>query len=90
MSSISPDPITIRVEVPSPTVLMRAYFSSYYLWAAEHFAQLAADIENVSGRKPRFDIQHRALKQLHGRTASTAFPQLVFNRRKIAYNSLTR
>jgi hypothetical protein len=39
---------------------MRVYFSSYHLWAAEHFVRLAAEVEVVHAGKPRFDIGHRA------------------------------
>ena len=42
------------------SLMSRVYYSSYHLWAAKHFAQLALDIENRSGIKPRFDIQHPA------------------------------
>jgi hypothetical protein len=42
-------------------VLKRTYFSSHHLWAAEHYARLARDIEEAhTSSKPRFDIQHRA------------------------------
>lgn len=41
-------------------VLMRTYFSAYHLWAAEHFAGLARDIENAHTGKPVFNIKHRA------------------------------
>ena len=59
-AAIRPDPILVKAEVPSPTGMMRVYFSSYHLWAAEHFVKLASDIENSPGERPRFDIQHRA------------------------------
>ena len=42
------------------SLMNRVYYSSYHLWAAKHFTQLALDIENRPGTKPRFDIQHRA------------------------------
>jgi hypothetical protein len=42
------------------TVLMRPYFSSYHLWAARHFFVLSRNVENEEGRRPRFDIKHRA------------------------------
>ena len=41
-------------------VAMRVYFSSYHLWAAEHFARLAKEIENSHAGKPQFNIVHRA------------------------------
>jgi hypothetical protein len=39
---------------------MRPYFSSYHLWAAEHYAWLAKEIEDTHTGEPRFDITHRA------------------------------
>ncbi len=42
------------------TVTMRTYYSSYHLWAAKHFSVRAKTVENQEGRKPRFDIKHRA------------------------------
>lgn len=42
------------------TVRMRAYFSSYHLWAARHFSVLARTVENDEGKRPLFDIKHRA------------------------------
>ena len=43
------------------TVKKRAYFSSYHLWAAAHFAALVRRIEDEhDGRQSRFDIRHRA------------------------------
>ncbi len=42
-------------------VLMRAYFSSYHLWGARHFTQLAQDIENQhSGDTPTFNVKLQA------------------------------
>ena len=38
-------------------VQMRAYFSSYHLWAAQHFSQLAEAVEDQPG--PAFNIAHR-------------------------------
>lgn len=42
------------------TIIMRAYYSSYHLWAAKHLSELARSIENQEGERPRFDIKHRA------------------------------
>ena len=39
---------------------MRAYFSSYHLWAAEHFTRLAKEIEDAHTGSPEFNIAHRA------------------------------
>jgi hypothetical protein len=48
----------MAVVVGVASVQMRAYFSSYHLWAAEHFAWLAQEAESQPG--PVFKIQHRA------------------------------
>lgn len=40
---------------------MRAYFSSYHLWAAMDFASKSNVIESAHSGPPRFDIEHRAL-----------------------------
>ena len=48
-----------EVETALPiTVIMRAYFSSYPLWAARHFAVLASNAEQAEGTRPRFAIKH--------------------------------
>ncbi len=57
---ISAQSATVQTEAGTATWLMRVYYSSYHLWAAEHFTQLAADVENSPGVRPRFDIQYRA------------------------------
>jgi hypothetical protein len=41
-------------------VRMRAYFSSYHLWAAEHFTRFAKEIEDAHTGSPEFNITHRA------------------------------
>ena len=42
-------------------VKMRAYFSTYHLWAAMHFADECQAIENAHSGGSKFDIRHRAL-----------------------------
>ncbi len=42
------------------TVLMRAYYSSYHLWAARDFASKAGEIEKAHSGRSRFDLPHRA------------------------------
>jgi len=54
------------------TLMLRTYYSSYHLWAAEHFTALAAGIEALPGAVPRFDIQHRAY------VTSTIFSSVAF------------
>jgi hypothetical protein len=56
--NISPGIATASGSIP--TLMVRVYYSSYYLWSAKHFKQLATDIENSSNSPPHFDIQHRA------------------------------
>jgi len=46
-------------EVGTPTLAMRAYYSSYHLWAARHFTRLAREIEDRHEGQPVFDIAHR-------------------------------
>jgi hypothetical protein len=45
----------------TPRVLTRAYFSTYHLWAAQHFADECQVIEETHSGDPKFDIRHRAL-----------------------------
>jgi hypothetical protein len=59
-SSITSETSPQSVEFGTPTIMMRVYFSTYHLWAAEHFAKSAATLEAAPGRIPRFDIEHRA------------------------------
>jgi hypothetical protein len=51
---------TASLTCGTATFMVRVYYSSYHLWAATHFTQLAIAIENTSTSTPRFDIQHRA------------------------------
>ncbi|MGE5443122.1 MAG: hypothetical protein ACM3SR_00780 [Ignavibacteriales bacterium] len=46
-------------EVGTTTIKMRAYYSSYHLWAANHFVQLGVNIETAHSGKPIFIIEHR-------------------------------
>jgi hypothetical protein len=50
-----------EVDIALPiTLKMRAYYSSYHLWAARHLAELVKNIEAARVDRPRFDIKHRA------------------------------
>jgi hypothetical protein len=50
-----------EVDVALPiTIKMRAYYSSYHLWAARHFTALVKAIEAIQAGRPRFDVKHRA------------------------------
>ena len=53
--------IAIEEDIALPlTISMRAYFSSYHLWAARAFSVEAGKIEASLSEAPRFDIAHRA------------------------------
>lgn len=47
-------------QVGNVTISMRSYFSSAYLWSAEHHARLAQQIEDQHDGPPTFSIRHRA------------------------------
>ncbi len=40
------EPIPLAISLGSVSWSMRAYFSSYHLWAAKYFSELATEIEN--------------------------------------------
>jgi len=58
--TVQVQPLTVTVSVNPVTITMRAYYSSYHLWAAKHFCALAQTVENAPGEQTRFDIKHRA------------------------------
>jgi len=43
----------------SITISMRAYFSTYHLWAADHFSKMAGKIEDGHEGRPKFNLEHR-------------------------------
>lgn len=45
--------------VPSPTISLRAYFSTYFLWDALHQAEFAGQIEAHHAGQSRFSLEHR-------------------------------
>jgi hypothetical protein len=47
-------------QIHNAAVLQRTYSSKHHLWAAQHFARLARDIEDDHNDPPRFDPRHRA------------------------------
>lgn len=49
-----------RAAVGIAKVGMRAYFSTYHLWAARHFAKLAREFEISHSGRSRFDPMHRS------------------------------
>lgn len=59
-------------------VKMRAYFSTYHLWAAMHFADECQKIESVHSGQATFDVRHRALA-IAAITESGAFLEAVVN-----------
>lgn len=67
-----------KAEVGTPTVLMRVYYSSYHLWGAHHFAQLAGEIEDAHNGRSRFDIKHRVYVT-NSLLSSVAFLEAVIN-----------
>jgi len=64
----------------SAIVSTRAYFSSYYLWSAQHHARLAAEIEEAhpEGGGSLFSIRHRAYV-LGAITDAVAFVEAAIN-----------
>ena len=52
--------IVAAAAAPALKVVQRVYYSSYHLWAAQHFSDLAGAIETAHSGPPRFDIEHRA------------------------------
>lgn len=66
------------VNIPNPTVVMRSYFSSQYLWSAIHHAKLAESIEAGHAGASRFSIKHRAYV-LGAITDSVAFAEAAVN-----------
>ena len=50
----------IKSETYPASVIIRVYYSSYHLWAARHFAQLAKQIEDEHQGSPTFNVEHRA------------------------------
>lgn len=59
-------------------VLMRTYFSSYYLWAAKHFTRAAEEIEVAHSGPPKFDIEHRAYV-MNAILSAVAFVEAAIN-----------
>jgi hypothetical protein len=47
------------VQVGTPTLKMRVYYSTYHLWAANHFVRLTGNIETAHTGGPKFSIEHR-------------------------------
>ena len=60
------------------TISMRAYFSTYHLWAAKDFARQAKKVECEHRGKPKFDIRHRALV-INSILSSVAFAEAAIN-----------
>lgn len=66
------------MEVGTPSIQMRSYFSTYHLASAKHFGSLAKLIEdNLSGRLV-FDINHRSYV-IAAVLASVAFLEAAIN-----------
>lgn len=43
----------------SAVLSIRAYFSTYHLWAADHFSRLAGEIEDSHEGRSKFNLEHR-------------------------------
>ncbi|XHX78612.1 MAG: hypothetical protein RBJ76_01375 [Stenomitos frigidus ULC029] len=71
-------PNVLRMVAGSGTWQVRAYFSSSHLWAAKHFVQLAAELENSNGVGSGIDIQHRAYV-INAVLSSVAFLEAAIN-----------
>jgi hypothetical protein len=59
-------------------IRMRAYFSTYHLWGAMHFADESQTIEGAHSGESKFDIRHRALA-IAAIVESGAFLEAVIN-----------
>jgi hypothetical protein len=57
---VRPETIRLGVEIPTPTIMMRNYFSTHLLWAARDMASKAAAIESTHTGDSLFDIEHRS------------------------------
>ena len=60
------------------TIKLRAYFSSYHLWATKHFLELATLIEDNGRDEPVFNIEHRAYVN-NSVLSSVAFLEAAIN-----------
>lgn len=64
--------------LPLSSINNRAYFSTYHLWAAKHFLDLANKIEKNGQIEPVFSIEHRAY--VHNSVlSSVAFLEAAIN-----------
>jgi hypothetical protein len=52
--------VAAEASVPTPGVVMRAYFSSFYLWSSRHHARLVQEIEQTGTAAHPFPVRHRA------------------------------
>jgi hypothetical protein len=68
----------IPVTFGSAQLLSRVYYSSYHLWAANHFSMQAKQIEDQHIGRSKFDIQHRAFVT-NAIFSSIAFLEAVAN-----------
>jgi hypothetical protein len=77
-ATVYPPPAKARADVPTPAIWHRLYFSSYLLWAAQHEAELAGQIEAAHVGSSRFSIEHRA-HVLSSIVASVGFLEAMAN-----------
>ncbi len=62
----------------SAILSMRIYFSTYNLWAAEHFSKLAGEIETAHQGRSQFNLEHRVYI-MNSILSATAFLEAVIN-----------
>jgi hypothetical protein len=55
----APATIAVTASIPTPSIVMRGYFSSYLLWMAQHTSELAGGIEAAHSGQSSFNIEHR-------------------------------
>jgi hypothetical protein len=75
---VEPEPARAMAIANDPTVLLRAYFSTYHLWAAEHFRDLAKSRETALQGQRTFDMSHRAYAT-NAVLSSVAYLEAVIN-----------
>ena len=71
---------TIKVGMGEPTLSMRPYLSTHYLWSAQIFAELVREIEDGhEGEVPSLDFNHHRAYVIGAITCSAAFLEAAIN-----------
>lgn len=76
--TVMPEPVVVRLSVPSPRITMRNYFSTHHLWTAIRHAHEAQAIEASHAGRSRFDRTHRGYV-LSSILSSVAFVEATVN-----------